>query len=293
MNADDWQRATAWVDRHRSRICPPLDGRRAPVHQLHNAVNLTLVAATIRSLAGPEDVAVDPWLRGLTDDLVGYFGGIEPALRGHGPATGAPGDLAAVPFFLLERMAGVRFAVTAEVRRRLPPTAAPGGHDHLLLAALAGRADAAAHLADRLAVTRRDTAGGARKSRLYDLTHEVLYLHLVAPARIPTDDLTGQLAVLLDATMPTDADLGAELLAAYWVVGGPASGPVAEAVAHLRLSGDALRARDGRECCGCSFKEQVHNRLTLVLGIGTTLAAQGEASGDGADDLLGVSEDGT
>ncbi len=278
MIADDWHRATHWVDRHRTRICPPLDGGRPgrPVHQLHDAVNLTLVVSTVLSLTASGDAVVRPWLRAATGELVRYFRSVEPLLRRPGGAS-APDELATVPLFLLEEVTGARFELTDEVRRRLPPATGPAGHDHLLLAALAGSPDAATHLADRLAVTRRETAGGARKSRLYDLTHEILYLHLVAPERIPADGLTDQLEALVGVTMPADADLGAELLAAYWAVGGPATDTIAEAVAQLRTAGDALSERhDDGGCSGCSFKAQVHNRLTLVLGIGATLATQGE-----------------
>ena len=279
----DWARATAWVDEHFDEICSrPRAGQSGPlVYQLFNGVNLTVVLTTLLSVTPAGDTTVRPWLQQSLGRLTRYFLDLEPALLAALDAEGASAEyVAAIPFFLLERATDMRFDLTEVVRSRLARAADAGDHDQLLLAGLAGRTDAATHVEDRLAVTVKETQGPTTSSRLYDLTHEVLYLHHLRPSAVPGRELASHLEAATGRTMASNQDVGAELLAAYWLAGGMPTPAILGAVAELKAFSEAqpVACQKGRadECRCPGFKEQVHSRITLVLGLGMTLALHGE-----------------
>jgi hypothetical protein len=124
------------------------------------------------------------------------------------------------------------------------------------------------------------TAEARSSSRIYDLTHEILYLHHVKPGTAADPVLAAHLADLLGEVMASNSDLGAEILACYWMAGGSASPASRAPAGQLKAFSEEQPAecepgRDGE--CNCPrFKEQIHSRLTTVLGLGTTLATAGE-----------------
>ncbi len=278
-----WGRAARWIDHHLGEICPQPDpGLPGPlVHQLGDAVNLTLVVTILHSMLPPGEATVRPWTRTALRHLVRYLLDIEPAvLQALSGEAGGYDQLCAIPYFLIERACDITFAVTGAVRSRAPALSASADHDRLLLAGLADVPGAAGQLAGRLAASRTATTEARTTSRVYDLTHEILYLHHITPGTAAESALAAHLEDLLGRVMPVNHDLGAELLACYWLAGGTPGAVARTATGQLKTASDDLPGecegdRDG-ECDCPRFKEQIHNRLTMALGLGATLAAAGE-----------------
>lgn len=280
----NWNRETSWIDQHFEAFCPQPDpDQPGPlVHQLASMVNLALVAATLQEIQPPGETVVGAWLGKTVRELVRYLLDIEPqVLSALGTDSAAFDELLAIPYFLIERASEITFEVTDVVRRRVREADGPatGDNDRLLLAGLAGHPDAEAKLGEKLTATREMLAQQRTTARTYDLTHEILYLtHL--DSKITTEaPVVAHLGELLDV-MATNTDVGAELLACYWISGGHNDATSRDAVTRLKAFSEAQPAecqggRDG-ECRCPRFKEQIHNRLTLVLGLGTTLAIAGE-----------------
>lgn len=280
----NWTRATAWIDQHLDEICPRLDAD-APgpvVYQLDNAINLALVVSVLRLLLPADEDVITPWVRKAFRELVRYLLDVEPviiaALRS---GTAAVDELCAIPYFLIERASEVTFEVTDIVRHTLGDANGSAGHDRLLLAGLAGQAEAGKQIAAQLDATAEDTTRARNASRLYDLTHEVLYTRLIGPpAAASGPSLASHTETLLGDIMPENADLGAELLTCYWISGGAANTVSRDAARQLKaFSEDQPAECEGRNdgVCRCArFKEQIHGRLTMVLGLGATLAVAGE-----------------
>jgi phospholipase C len=284
----NWARETGWIDSHFAEICPPLDpDRPGPlIHQLNDAVNLTLVVATVNSVLPPGESAVRSWIGKTTGELVRYLLDIEPTVLKAliTDATGSD-ELCAIPYLLIERAAGIAFEVTGIARRRVQAAPSAAGHDRLLLAGLAGQEGADAALAGQLTATGAELHAPSA-SRMYDLTHEILYLHHIS-AGTPTAPLIARLEKLLAEVILSNQDLGAELLSCYWIAGGAVGAASRAATERLKAfseaqPSDCQTGRDG-ECRCPRFKEQIHNRLTMVLGLGTTLAIAGEILNENHD----------
>ncbi|MEV8635057.1 phosphatidylinositol-specific phospholipase C domain-containing protein [Streptosporangium sp. NPDC051023] len=285
----DWDRATRWIDRHLDRICvrPDPDQHGPIAHQLVDMVNLSLIVSTLHAALPSGETVVQDWLQRTVRELARYLLDIEPAvLRALDGGAAAFDELCCIPYLLFER-SGTTFEVTDVVRARARDMSVSGDHDRILLAGLAGNSDAAPQLTHRLVGTRADLVEDRRTSRIYDLTHEILYRFHLEPRLIPEPSITGELESLLDEVLPVNADLGAELLACHWLTGGPVSPAARTAVERLKAVNEALQARcetdhkDGRHCP--LFKDQIHNRLTMVLGLGMTLAVAGEVLDTSSD----------
>jgi Up-Regulated in long-lived daf-2 len=280
----NWDRETGWIDQHFGEFCPQPDpDQPGPlVHQLANMVNLALVVSTLREVMPSGESVISGWIGQATRELVRYLLDIEPLVLGAlGADSAAFDELLAIPYFLIERASEITFEVTDAVRRRTRETdgSATGDHDRLLLAGLAGHADAETQLGEQLIATRAALAEARTTSRIYDLTHEILYLTHLGSKVTTEPSVSTHLGELPDV-MAANADVGAELLACYWITGGDSDAASREAVSRLKAFSEAQPAecqagRDG-ECRCPRFKEQIHNRLTLVLGLGSTLAIAGE-----------------
>ena len=280
-----WDRAAHWVDQHLTEICrrPDPDPSEPLAYQLTDAINLTLVVATLHQIASPGEDTVRDWVAATIREIVRYFLGIEPmVLQALRADHAAMDELCGIPYFLIERVSGISFEVTDVIRRRAPAISDASNHDQLLLAGMAGDPGVAAELTRRLAAT-REGSQTPTSSGLYDLTHEILYLHHIDPAGTADPALTTQLAGLVGEIMTSNADLGAELLTCYWLAGGSPGGAdpaIRAAVTRLKTFSDEqplpCQPDKGGGCDCPKYKEQVHARLTTILGLGTTFATAGE-----------------
>jgi hypothetical protein len=85
---------------------------------------------------------------------------------------------------------------------------------------------------------------------------------------------------LITTYMPLTTDLGAELLACYWLCGGLPTPAIRAAVRRLKDFSyhdehTCFKTGDGK--CGCpAFKEVAHHKLTVLLGLSMTLLVGGE-----------------
>jgi Up-Regulated in long-lived daf-2 len=279
----NWDRAAGWIDQHFAEICPrPDPARPGPVvYQLDNAINLALVVSILRLLVPPGDSVVTPWIQKTVRELVRYLLGIEPLVAcALDSPTAAFDELCAIPYLAIERASEITFEVTGIARRNTSRAHPSADHDRLLLAGLAGHAEAVARLTARLAATEKATTEDHTAARLYDLTHEIFYCTLTGQRPAPGTSLASHLESLLGEVMPANQDLGAELLACYWIAGGAPSAASRTAAGQLKAFSEEQPSecdagRDG--LCRCPrFKEQVHSRLTTVLGLGATVAVAGE-----------------
>jgi hypothetical protein len=282
------KRAGLWIDQHLGEICPPLDPEQPGpvVHQLTGMVNLALIVSILNAVLPPDETQLRTWTGRTLRELARYLLDIEPrVLAALDADSGALDGLAAIPYFLLEASSPIGFDVTSAVRGG--PAAGPADtHDHLLLAGLAGRSAAIERLAERLTASREALSAASSTARLYDLTHEILYLALLRPDTVKDPALAGQLGKLLADVLAANQDLGAELLACYWIIGGTVADGSRAAARLLKAASEQMPAEcaaDREGHCRCpQFKEQVHSRLTMTLGLGVTLATAGELL-DGAD----------
>ncbi|MEU9790846.1 hypothetical protein AB0E27_09460 [Streptomyces sparsogenes] len=279
----NWVRATRWIDQHFARICPcPDSNEPVPItHQLMDAVNLALVVSVIQSSVPPGDTLVRDWTQRISSKLISYLQTIEPMViesieRG---AFTAVDELFAIPYFLMERASDLRFTITDIVRRRTRHSGYFGDHDRILLAGLAGDPSTTTRLTERIAAARTQPSDGNATSRMYDLTHAILYRSLLEPDTYCEGDLEGRLSELLDQVTPGNRDLGSELLACYWLTGGSVNDSSRAAVEQLKAHSEGLPfdCEPDSDTCYCRrFKEEVHDRLTMAMGLGVTLGMKGE-----------------
>jgi hypothetical protein len=187
----------------------------------------------------------------------------------------------------MEENRGVRFELSAWVTslthyRKIPVT----DLDTLLLYSLAGDFQAIEELKSRYNSRVNSLKEGANLglSMAYDYTHEILYSSHFGRNK---DGLTASLPYLEQLTiefMPKNIDLGAELLACYWLCGGKNTPTIREVVKHLKKSSyedELVYCKDTERMCGCLHpKEIMHRKLTTLMGLGTTLLCAGEILSD-------------
>lgn len=285
----NWTQETQWVEQQFKRLCPSPESLSAVTisKDLVNLTNLVLVLGTLAS-AGQDgdkrsgdgnksvedgDGRVGSWVRHMLGRVTRYLSSVEKVvLAGLNGDTGTEHVLCAIPFLLLEAWSGIEFDVCNQVRGNIHPG---GGHDGLLLSGLTGDTDTVDRLLERFSGTRRALSETTyRRSQAYDLTHEILYLNFLGYDVSGIDGLLPLLEKLLADIMSQNPDLGAELLASYWIAGGEVTQPALVATQQLKAHGDIERSDKG--CEPAQFKEEVHERLTMLLGIGLTLGTQGE-----------------
>lgn len=282
--AGNWKLETQWIEAHWDKLCPApssLDGRPLVDH-LEDLVNLSLILSTLQASSGicenPKNTCVPKMLRRVARYLMSLETEVLRALEA---GDHIDDKLCTIPYFLIESKMGMDFEITELVRKSNAKAGATAGHDGLLLAGLAGNPKAIARLENLLAASEEELAQSETSAnRTYDLTHEMIYLvQLTGPFKGSPQLLSG-LARLIEEFMPRNRDLGAELLACYWIAGGTVTVPIRQAVRCLKAYSDEDAAeidKDDKEHCSCErFKEQVHQRLTMLLGLGTTLAIVGD-----------------
>ena len=268
-------------------------------HALEPLTNLTIVLSTLAPKSVPgSKVQSDTFA--LLEHIAAYLAQLElqiiPKFK-----TESGSGLLAIPFFLIEKCAplvkggAMRFELCHDARQRVAGGSAyptqRGGIDAILLSGFlrAGPAAAVDQLHIKLnatltALTEKDY----RRSQAYDLTHEIIYAHLLSED-LQHPGLTGPAAMhavlekLMTDVTASDSDLGAELLACYWITGGDPNSPSAafgmqQLKAHSDTFGkSAPLLPKYTKTCGCNeFAKHSHIRITMLLALGLTMAVCGD-----------------
>lgn len=286
----DWKSERLWLEEHWDAICLPLTDSKTnqlAIHQLEHVVNLSLVISCLANK--PAIPEVNEWVKTVSGKLIAWLFTIEQELfdtistgnnRDHLPYC--------IPFLLFENTNNIRFRITGYIKQQAHHYQLQvNDNDSLLLSALTGDFNSIAKLKEcyQKSVQLFTENNSLTTSQGYDLTHEILYGIIAGVEKEFYTGATGLLERLLTAHMPENVDLGAELLTCYWLCSGKPNDIARTAVRHLKNFSyndnfTCTKSYDGKLTCHAP-KEIVHHKLTLLMGLSSSLIFAGEALVEG------------
>lgn len=278
----DWKQETLWLDKHFNDLCQPIKEQelgRVDTDKLEDMVNLSIVIATLYNKN--EAYAVNDWIQKIGSKIISYLFSIETELSKIIKDENGNRLLKyCIPFFLFEKLNNIQFEITKYIKKIIHHKQfSANDHDNLLLMACAGDTDSLNELKNRF--HKSLNLSSFNSSQAYDLTHLILYGLLNGVEKEFYSKSLDVLEMLMGKFMPANVDLGAELLSCYWLCGGKPNAKINSAVRHLKT----FSMNDGMEChkntdsskCTClKLKDITHHKLTMLLGLSSTLICAGE-----------------